>query len=136
SIPPISNCYCWHNFSSKAMDWGHIQQNPAKRVRLSKEPPGGLHCLEAEEIESYHSALRPVRIEGFRFHDLRHIFASHLAMCGVALEVIGRLLGPKDPNMTKRYAQLSPTTLQQAVTTLQDLQVGTRREHGQKREQV
>jgi hypothetical protein len=44
----------------------------------------------------------------------------------VPLETIGALLGHKDPKMTKRYAHLSPTTLQQAVTTLQDLQSGNK----------
>jgi hypothetical protein len=44
----------------------------------------------------------------------------------VSLETIGALLGHKDPKMTKRYAHLSPTTLQQAVTTLQDLQSGNK----------
>jgi integrase len=75
---------------------------------------------------SFHSALKRAEIEGFRFHDLRHTFASHLAMRSVSLETIGALLGHRDPKMTKRYAHLSPTTLQQAVTTLQDLQRGTK----------
>jgi integrase len=83
---------------------------------------------------SFHSALKRAGIEGFRFHDLRHTFASHLAMRGVPLETIGALLGHKDPKMTRRYAHLSPTTLQQAVTTLQDLKVGTKREQGQELE--
>jgi site-specific recombinase XerD len=47
-------------------------------------------------------------------------------MRGVSLETIGALLGHKNPKMTKRYAHLSPTTLQQAVTTLQDLQSGNK----------
>jgi site-specific recombinase XerD len=47
-------------------------------------------------------------------------------MRSVPLETIGALLGHKDPKMTKRYAHLSPTTLQQAVTTLHDLQSGSK----------
>jgi hypothetical protein len=31
--------------------------------------------------------------------------------------------------MTKRYAHLSPASLRAAVTTLQDLRPGTKREH-------
>jgi hypothetical protein len=45
------------------------------------------------------------------------------------LEIIGSLLGHKDPKMTKRYAHLSPASLKAAVTTLQDLVQGTKREH-------
>jgi hypothetical protein len=39
-------------------------------------------------------------------------------MRSVLLETIGALLGHKDPRMPKRYAHLSPTSLQQAVATL------------------
>jgi site-specific recombinase XerD len=42
-------------------------------------------------------------------------------MRSVPLETIGGLLGHKDPKMTKWYAHLSPTTLQQAVMTLHHL---------------
>ena len=56
-------------------------------------------------------------------------------MRSVPLETIGTLLGHKDPKMTKRYAHLSSTTLKDAVTTLQDLYVGTEREHRGVREQ-
>jgi hypothetical protein len=77
---------------------------------------------------SFHSTLKRAGIEGFRFHDLRHTFASHLAMRSVSLETIGALLGHKDPKMTKRYAHLSrpPSRISK---------VGTKREHGQKLEQ-
>jgi integrase len=78
---------------------------------------------------SFHSALKRAGIDKFRFYDLRHTFASHLAMRGVPLETIGALLGHKDPKMTKRYAHLSPTSLKAAATILQDLRQGTKREH-------
>jgi integrase len=43
------------------------------------------------------------------FHDLRHTYASLLAMNGVALQVIARALGHADTRMTERhYAHLSP----------------------------
>lgn len=206
---------------TKAVDWGYLKQNPAKSVKLLKEPPGRLRYLEPEEIgrlleacddpqvpylrpvvtialhtgmrlgeilglrwgdldlrqrlisitktknherktlpindvlyeeiaklprhmtspylffhpdgtrilridRSFHSALKRAGIEDFRFHDLRHTFASHLAMRGVSLPTIGTLLGHKDPKMTKRYAHLSPATLKDAVTTLHDLQGGNK----------
>jgi integrase len=208
---------------SKAVEWGYLKSNPAKPVKLLKEPPGRLRYLEPDEIErlladsedsqapylrpvmvialytgmrlgeilglrwedidlkhrlitltktknherktipindvlyeeltclprhvaspylfchpdgsrilrldrSFHSAMKRAGIEGFRFHDLRHTFASHLAMRGVPLEIIGTLLGHKDPKMTKRYAHLSPASLKAAVTTLHDLRQGTKRE--------
>ena len=122
-----------------------ISINEALYEKLTKLPrhmtspylfchPDGTRILRIDH--SFHSALKRAGIEGFRFHDLRHTFASHLAMRGVPLETIGTLLGHKDPKMTRRYAHISLTTLQEAVTALQDLKVGTKREHGQEREQV
>jgi integrase len=89
--------------------------------------PGGTRILRIDR--SFRSALKRAGVDKFRFHDLRHTFASHLAMRGVPLEIIGTLLGHKDPKMTKRYAHLSPTSLKAAVATLQDLRQGTKREH-------
>jgi len=46
-------------------------------------------------------------IEDFRFHDLRHSAASHLAMNGASLAEIAEVLGHKTLSMVKRYAYLS-----------------------------
>jgi len=43
--------------------------------------------------KAFKKALGMVRIENFRFHDLRHTFASYLRQNGVDLHTIGRLLG-------------------------------------------
>jgi integrase len=85
---------------------------------------------------SFHHAMTRADIEGFRFHDLRHTHASHLAMRGVPLETIGALLGHKDLKMTKRYAHLSPASLRSAVASLEHLQVGTIREHSVESQQA
>ena len=53
-------------------------------------------------------ALRRAKIENFRFHDLRHTFASHFAMKGGDLYALAKTLGHADPKMTiDRYAHLS-----------------------------
>ncbi len=53
-------------------------------------------------------ALTKAKIEGFRWHDLRHTFGSRLAMAGVDLVTIQQLMGHKTLEMTLRYAHLSP----------------------------
>ena len=52
---------------------------------------------------------------GFRFHGLRHNFASALVSSGVDLSVVQGLLTHKDARTTSRYAHLRPDALKQAA---------------------
>ncbi len=54
----------------------------------------------------------------FVFHDLRHTFASQLAMAGVDLNTIRELMGHKSIEMTKRYAHLSQDHKSRAINIL------------------
>jgi integrase len=64
------------------------------------------------------AALRAAQIEDFRFHDLRHTFASRLAMEGVGLMTIRELMGHKTMAMTLRYSHLSPGHRRTAIEGL------------------
>ena len=57
-------------------------------------------------------------IKNFRWHDLRHTFASRLRMKGAPLEDIADLLGHKSLTMTRRYAHLGPNKLHAVVSLL------------------
>jgi integrase len=66
----------------------------------------------------FKAALRRAGIKDFRFHDLRHTFASHMAMSGTDIQTLQKLLGHKDIKMTLRYSHLSDSHLKEAVCRL------------------
>ncbi len=53
--------------------------------------------------------------ESFRFHGLRHSFASKLVSSGVDLYTVGRLLTHKQATTTQRYAHLSDDAMRRAA---------------------
>ena len=62
--------------------------------------------------------VRNVGLNDFRFHDLRHSFASNLVAAGVDLNTVRELLGHADLKMTIRYAHLAPEHKAAAVAKL------------------
>jgi len=98
---------------------------------LKKECPDGEQLVFLREIKkhkkyipigdprtSFENARENANLEDFRIHDLRHTYASRLAMAGVPLLNISKLLGHKDLKMTLRYAHLAPEALDDAVAVL------------------
>lgn len=67
---------------------------------------------------AFEKAVKSAGIVDFRFHDLRHTFASHLVMSGADIMIVKNLLGHKTLAMTMRYSHISETHMQNSVESL------------------
>ena len=70
--------------------------------------------------KSFKTALKKAGINDFRFHDLRHCFASDLVRNGCDLFVVQKLLGHSSTKMTQRYAHLGHDHLKEAINLLDE----------------
>jgi integrase len=67
----------------------------------------------------FHRFLKIAEIEArYRFHDLRHTFASHFMMNGGNIYDLQKILGHSSLEMTQRYAHLAPEHLASAANVV------------------
>ena len=64
--------------------------------------------------------LKQAEIENFRWHDLRHTWASWLIQRGVPLAALQEMGGWETPSMVQRYAHLAPEHLHKHSALLND----------------
>jgi integrase len=87
-----------------------------RRIKLKSVP------VAVKDIKkSFRAALIRAGIEDFKFHDLRHTFASQMVMKGASLKEVQEILGHKTMTMTMRYAHLSQEHKKKAVNLLNGL---------------
>jgi len=95
-----------------------------------KDPEKNAQCMKLLKDEgvpvhevknAFRTACKRAGIENFRFHDLRHTFASQMILKGGSLKVVQEILGHKTMTLTLRYAHLSQEHKKEAVNLLNDL---------------
>lgn len=69
--------------------------------------------------KSWATLKKSAKITSFRWHDMRHDFASQLVMRGVHLNTVRELCGHKTLEQTQRYAHLAPGHKSEAVALLE-----------------
>jgi integrase len=82
---------------------------------------------------AFKRACRRAGIENFRFHDLRHDFASRLVQNGADLYLVQLLLGHKDGRMTQRYVHLRVEHLRKFVERVDNEANGHKIGHSKKK---
>lgn len=90
-----------------------VRKHPSSPYVFCK-PNGETYYLR----KSFETTLKKSGILNFRFHDIRHTTASHLAMSGVDLNTIREIMRHKTMSMTLRYAHLSRDHKKRAVEVL------------------
>lgn len=84
---------------------------------LFPNPDTGLPYVRLNNT-SWATALRAANIKKFRWHDLRHTWASWHVQCGTDLYTLQQLGGWRSIQMVQRYAHLAPKNLEAAQAAL------------------
>jgi integrase len=96
----------------------YIAGNNHEQIFPPKEGAKG----ERQRVEgSFEDLLERADIQDFRFHDLRHTFASWYMMNGGDLYELAKILGHSNIKMTERYAKLAKQHIARTSGTAREL---------------
>lgn len=120
--------------------WIHPDQAKARRAIAVPLSPAAVEIIRAQigksqshvfsykgkpvtvvNTKAWRAALKRSGIEDFRWHDLRHTWASWHAQAGTPLNVLQELGGWESVEMVRRYAHLSGEHLSEYARSMTDL---------------
>ena len=105
-------CWCFHCITSAT--WQH----PVRVFTYAGKP------IANANTPAWKNALKRAAIEDFRWHDLRHTWASWHRMQGTPTHELQQLGGWKTGAMVERYAHLASDHLAKAAARLDSLMIG------------
>lgn len=80
--------------------------------------------LRVDDNSAWNTGKRRAGITDFRFHDLRHTWASWLVQAGVPLSALQEMGGWESIEMVQRYAHLSPSHLTEHARKIDEVLAG------------
>ncbi|MFV4845197.1 tyrosine-type recombinase/integrase [Edwardsiella tarda] len=89
--------------------WVFVHTKPGYRPDGTKTP--AVRKMRVDDNTAWNIGLKRAGIEDFRFHDLRHTWASWLIQAGVPLSALQEMGGWECIEMVRRYAHLAPNHL-------------------------
>lgn len=122
-----------HGDQAKAGKPIHVTLNATAIDVLTKQigkSPKSVFTYKGKPIEqvntkAWYKALERAGIENFRWHDLRHTWASWLTQQGVPLNVIQEMGAWESSEMVRRYAHLAPEQFAKHARVVDDMLNGT-----------
>jgi len=101
---------------------GELRRFPAVigEDRISPSKPGATSGRQRVE-GSFDDLLERAGVKDFRFHDLRHTFASWFMMNGGDLYELAKILGHSNIKMTERYAKLARQHIARTGSTAREI---------------
>lgn len=104
-----TSCKVLRDQIGKHHKWVFVHTKEGIRPDGSKTPT--VRKMRVDDQRAWNAACRRAGIEDFRFHDLRHTWASWLIQSGVPLSVLQEMGGWESIEMVRRYAHLAPNHL-------------------------
>lgn len=106
----------------RALEALRVWHSQARSVGLDRLIFPGPRGTKIGRLDTaWRALLKAAKIKEFRWHDLRHTYASALVDKGVPLYTVSELLGHRSLEMTMRYSHLSPNHKAEAVAKLNEL---------------